>query len=167
MLDDTAAGGQYMMFRGKVDYFLEIFLRPRPSCSSAAGICQHPQPVLALESREQRHQPDPLIAFMAALVQVPPVIIRDRTNRAWIHAGSALSQRREHSAHRDIVALADGAKIAAVTGAPVLKKPMVAFADCGGALESKRKLYKLPQRNTFAFWFSTKVCELHVNAPEV
>ena len=47
-----------------------------------------------------------------------------------------------------------------------MKKPIVAFAACGGALESKRKLYKVPQRNTFAFWFSAKVCELHVNAPE-
>ena len=36
---------------------------------------------------------------------------------------------------------------------------------CGGLLESKRKLYSVPQRNTFAFWFSTKVCELQVNPP--
>ena len=54
-----------------------------------------------------------------------------------------------------------------VIGAPVLKKPIVAFAACGGRFESKRKLYKVPQRNTFAFWFSANVSELHVNAPEL
>ena len=52
-----------------------------------------------------------------------------------------------------------------VIGAPVLKKPIVALAVCGGLFESKRKLYKVPQRNTFAFWFWAKVSELHVNAP--
>ena len=33
-----------------------------------------------------------------------------------------------------------GPWMATVKGAPVLKKPMVAFVACGGLLESKRKL---------------------------
>ena len=66
-----------------------------------------------------------------------------------------------------MVALGEGAWIATVVGAPVLKKLIVAFAACGGRFESKRKLYKVPQRNAFAFWFCAKVSELHVNAPEV
>ena len=32
-------------------------------------------------------------------------------------------------------------------GVPVLKKPIVAFAACGGRLESKRKLYNVPKTN--------------------
>jgi glyoxylase-like metal-dependent hydrolase (beta-lactamase superfamily II) len=57
-----------------------------------------------------------------------------------------------------------GAWIDTVTGVPVLKNPTVAVVACGGLLESKRKLYNVPQRNTFAFWFSANVCELHVIA---
>ena len=46
-----------------------------------------------------------------------------------------------------------GAWMLTVIGEPVLKKPMVAFTLCGGLLESKRKLYNVPQRIAFAFWF--------------
>jgi hypothetical protein len=53
-----------------------------------------------------------------------------------------------------------GPWIPTVIGAPVLKKPIVAFAVWGGLLESKRKLYNVPQRNAFAFWFCAKVSEL-------
>ena len=50
-----------------------------------------------------------------------------------------------------------GPKIATVTGAPVLKKPTVAFVATGGWSESNRKLYKVPHRMAFAFWFWAKV----------
>ena len=46
-----------------------------------------------------------------------------------------------------------------------MKKPIVAFAACGGRLESKRKLYKVPQRMAFAFWFCANVSEFHVKVP--
>ena len=49
-------------------------------------------------------------------------------------------------------------------GDPVLKKPIVAFVACGGRLESNRKLYKVPQRIAFAFWFCAKVSELQLRA---
>ena len=49
-------------------------------------------------------------------------------------------------------------------GVPVLKKPIVAFATCGGRLESKRKLYNVPQRSAFAFWFCAKVSELQLRS---
>ena len=55
-----------------------------------------------------------------------------------------------------------GPWMATVVGLPVLKYPIVAFTACGGRLESKRKLYKVPQRNAFAFWFWTKVSELQL-----
>jgi hypothetical protein len=55
-----------------------------------------------------------------------------------------------------------GPWIPTMTGAPVLKKPIVAFADCGTALESNRKLYNVPQRIAFAFGFCAKVSELQV-----
>jgi hypothetical protein len=45
----------------------------------------------------------------------------------------------------------EGPWIATVIGVPVLKKPIVAFAACGGRSESKRKLYKVPKRIAFAF----------------
>jgi hypothetical protein len=57
-----------------------------------------------------------------------------------------------------------GPWIATDIGAPVLKKPTVAFVACGGLLESNRKLYNVPQRNTFAFWFCAKVCELQLRS---
>src|SRR5436190_637713 len=60
-----------------------------------------------------------------------------------------------------------GPRIATVVGAPVLKKPMVAFVATGGLLESNRKLYRVPQRMAFAFWFCAKVSELQVTAPVV
>ena len=66
-----------------------------------------------------------------------------------------------------MVLLGEGAWIATVTGEPVLKNPTVAIAGCGGLFESKRKLYSVPQRKTFAFWFSLKVCELHFITPPV
>ena len=42
-------------------------------------------------------------------------------------------------------------------GDPVLKKPTVAFAFCGGWSASNRKLYNVPQRIALAFWFCAKV----------
>ena len=50
-----------------------------------------------------------------------------------------------------------GPRIPTVTGAPVLKKPIVAFMVSGGLVESNRKLYSVPQRIAFAFWFWAKV----------
>jgi hypothetical protein len=47
----------------------------------------------------------------------------------------------------------EGPWIATVIGVPFLKKPIVAFVVWGGLVESKRKLYKVPQRNALAFWF--------------
>ena len=58
-----------------------------------------------------------------------------------------------------------GAWIATGMGDPVLKKPTVAFSVCGGLFASNQKLYKVPQRIAFAFWFCAKVSELHVTAP--
>lgn len=55
-----------------------------------------------------------------------------------------------------------GAWISTVTGAPVLKKPMVAWLAAGGAVELKRKLYNVPQRIAFAFGFCAIVSELQV-----
>ena len=49
-------------------------------------------------------------------------------------------------------------------GDPVLKKPTVALALCGGRLESKRKLYIVPKRMAFAFGFWAKVSEFQVIA---
>ena len=46
---------------------------------------------------------------------------------------------------------ADGPWIPTVIGDPVLKKPIVAVATCGGLSESKRKLYIVPKRIAFAF----------------
>ena len=60
-----------------------------------------------------------------------------------------------------------GPWIPTVMGDPVLKKPSVAFAVCGALLESNRKLYKVPQRIAFAFWFCAKVSEFQVIALEV
>jgi hypothetical protein len=60
-----------------------------------------------------------------------------------------------------------GAGIPTVIGVPVLKKPIVAFAACGGRLESKRKLYNVPQRMAFAFWFWAKVSEFQLREPAV
>ena len=57
-----------------------------------------------------------------------------------------------------------GAWIATVMEVPVLKKPTVAFAGWGGWVESKRKLYKVPQRMALAFWFCAKVSVLQIRA---
>jgi hypothetical protein len=58
----------------------------------------------------------------------------------------------------------EGPWIATVIGVPFLKKLIVAFAVWGGLVESKRKLYIVPQRNAFAFWFCAKVSELQLKA---
>jgi hypothetical protein len=60
-----------------------------------------------------------------------------------------------------------GPRIATVTGVPVLKKPTVAFVATGGWSESNRKLYKVPQRMAFAFWFWANVSVLQLTASEV
>jgi hypothetical protein len=44
-----------------------------------------------------------------------------------------------------------GTWISTVIGEPVLKKPIVALAVCGGWSESNRKLYDVPQRIALAF----------------
>jgi hypothetical protein len=55
-----------------------------------------------------------------------------------------------------------GATTSTVTGDPVLKKPMVAVLGTGGAVESNRKLYNVPQRTALAFWFCAKVSQFQV-----
>jgi hypothetical protein len=57
-----------------------------------------------------------------------------------------------------------GDRIPVPKGVPVLKKPIVADLLIGGRSESKRKLYSVPQRSAFAFWFCAKVSELQVSA---
>jgi len=49
-----------------------------------------------------------------------------------------------------VVSVMKGAWIATEIGEPVLKKPMFAVLVAGGALESNRKLYSVPQRIAFA-----------------
>jgi hypothetical protein len=58
-----------------------------------------------------------------------------------------------------------GPRIATVMGAPVLKNPIVACVAMGAWSESKRKLYIVPQRMAFAFWFWAKVSELQLTKP--
>ena len=60
------------------------------------------------------------------------------------------------------VAPAAGAWIPIVTGEPVLKKPTVAFAGCGGWSAVNRKLYNVPQRVALAFWFTANGSQLQV-----
>ena len=60
-----------------------------------------------------------------------------------------------------------GATTSTVTGEPVLKKPMVAWLPLGGALESNRKLYNVPQRIALAFGSCAMVSELQVRAEPV
>ena len=60
-----------------------------------------------------------------------------------------------------------GATMPTVTGEPVLKKPMVALLAIGGALESNRKLYSVPQRIALAFGFCANVSELQVRVEPV
>ena len=60
-----------------------------------------------------------------------------------------------------------GPWISTVIGAPVLKKPTVAFAVTGGVVESNRKLYNVPQRIAFAFGFCAKVSEFQVRVAAV
>ena len=62
---------------------------------------------------------------------------------------------------------AEGPWIPTVIGVPVLKKPIVAVAACGGRSESKRKLYMVAKRTAFAFWFCAKVSELQLRASAV
>src|SRR4029077_5551945 len=49
------------------------------------------------------------------------------------------------------------------TAIPVsfLKKYTSASRSCGGVRASKRKLYNVPQRIAFAFWFCANVSQLH------
>jgi hypothetical protein len=56
-----------------------------------------------------------------------------------------------------------GAGTSTLTGEPVLKKPIVALLLTGGAVESNRKLYSVPQRIALAFGFCAKVSELQVS----
>ena len=56
----------------------------------------------------------------------------------------------------------NGAWIATVIGAPVLKNPTVALTLCGGTLASNRKLYSVPQRIALAFWFCANVSQFQV-----
>ena len=56
----------------------------------------------------------------------------------------------------------NGATTSTVTGEPVLKKPIVAVPTSGGAVESNRKLYSVPQRIALAFWFCAKVSQFQV-----
>src|SRR5205814_8656229 len=60
------------------------------------------------------------------------------------------------------VSLALGAWIAVVMGEPVLKKPTVPLALCGGWSASNRKLYSVPQRIAFALLLCATVSVLHV-----
>ena len=55
-----------------------------------------------------------------------------------------------------------GTTTSTFTGNPVLKKPMVALPPSGGAVESNRKLYSVPQRIALAFWFWAKVSQFQV-----
>jgi hypothetical protein len=50
-----------------------------------------------------------------------------------------------------------GARTLTEIGEPVLKNPMFAVVSAGGPLESNRKLYNVPKRIAFAFWFSANV----------
>ena len=52
-----------------------------------------------------------------------------------------------------------GAWIPTVIGDPVLKKPTVALALCGGWSASNRKLYIVPKRMAFALGFWAKVSQ--------
>ena len=47
-------------------------------------------------------------------------------------------------------------------GDPVLKKPIFAVLVAGSAVESNRKLYNVPQRTAFAFWFCANVSQFQV-----
>ena len=60
-----------------------------------------------------------------------------------------------------------GAWIAIVIGDPVLKKSIMALVACGGWSASNRKLYSVPQRIAFAFWFCANVSQFHVSELEV
>ncbi len=55
-----------------------------------------------------------------------------------------------------------GAWTSTVIGEPVLKKPMFAVLAIGAELESKRKLYNVPQRIALAFGFCAKVSVFQV-----
>ena len=56
----------------------------------------------------------------------------------------------------------NGTMTSTFIGEPVLKKLMVASPSAGGALESNRKLYSVPQRIALAFWFCAKVSQFQV-----
>src|SRR5436190_23395585 len=58
----------------------------------------------------------------------------------------------------------EGPWIPTLTSDPVLKRPILAVAACGGRSESKRKLYMVPKRIAFAFWFWARVSEVQVRS---
>jgi hypothetical protein len=55
-----------------------------------------------------------------------------------------------------------GAWISTEIGEPVLKNPTFAVLMAGGAVESKRKLYNVPQRIALAFGFCASVSQFQV-----
>ena len=55
-----------------------------------------------------------------------------------------------------------GARIATIIGEPVLKKPTVASAFCGGWSASNRKLYNVPKRMALALGFCARVSQFQV-----
>ena len=55
-----------------------------------------------------------------------------------------------------------GAWTTTVMGDPVLKKPIVAYQSVGGKTSSNRKLYNVPKRTAFAFWFCANVSLFHI-----
>jgi len=66
-----------------------------------------------------------------------------------------------------VMSVMKGAMIGTEIGEPVLKKPMFALLAAGGALESNRKLYNVPQRIALAFGFCPKVSVFQVTEPIV
>jgi hypothetical protein len=66
-----------------------------------------------------------------------------------------------------VASASTGAWIRTGTGEPVLKKLTVAVVVCGAWSESNLKLYNVPQRIAFAFWFCAKVSVAHVKESAV
>ena len=55
-----------------------------------------------------------------------------------------------------------GAATTTAMGDPVLKKPIVAYQSVGCKSASNRKLYNVPKRTAFAFWFCANVSLFHI-----
>ena len=55
-----------------------------------------------------------------------------------------------------------GAATTTAIGDPVLKKPIVAYQSVGCKSASNRKLYNVPKRTAFAFWFCANVSLFHI-----